>query len=80
MEQGRHEVDVIVELGGGRVIACEVKASSAPHSSDAVHLRWLRDQLGDRFIGGVVFHTGPQLYRMDDRIVAAPICALWGRA
>lgn len=80
MEQGRHEVDVIVELGGGRVIACEVKASSAPHSSDAVHLRWLRDQLGDRFVGGVVFHTGPQLYRMDDRIVAAPICALWGRA
>jgi len=78
VEQGRHEVDVIVELGGGRVIACEVKASNAPHAGDAVHLRWLRDQLGDRFVGGVVLHTGPRMYRLDDRIVAAPICTLWG--
>lgn len=78
VEQGRHEVDVIVELGGGRVIACEVKASNAPHAGDAAHLRWLRDHLGDRFVGGVVLHTGPRMYRLDDRIVAAPICTLWG--
>lgn len=78
VEQGRHEVDVIVELGGGRVLAFEVKASSAPRAGDAVHLRWLRDQLGDRFLGGVVLHTGPAMYRIEDRIVAAPICALWG--
>ncbi len=78
MEQGRHEVDVIAEFGGGRVVGFEVKASSAPGRGDAAHLRWLRDQLGDRFVAGVVFHTGPRAYRLDDRIVAAPICVLRG--
>jgi hypothetical protein len=29
-EQGRHEVDVVIEYGGGRAFAIEVKATSAP--------------------------------------------------
>ena len=45
-EKGRHEIDVIVELGGGRLIAIEIKAGSAPALSDARHLAWLRDELG----------------------------------
>lgn len=76
-EQGRHEVDVIVEYGGGGVVGIEVKATSAPKSSDARHLAWLRDELGDRFLGGVVFHTGGRPYALGDRILAAPIAALW---
>jgi uncharacterized protein len=77
-EQGRHEIDLIVELGGGRVVAIEVKAAAAPTVGDAKHLAWLRDRLGDRFLAGVVFHTGPRLYGLGERIVAAPIAALWG--
>lgn len=69
---------MIAEFGGGRVVGFEVKASSAPGRDDAAHLRWLRDQLGDRFVAGVVLHTGPRSYRLDDRIVAAPICVLRG--
>lgn len=76
-EQGRHEVDVIIEYGGGRVFAFEIKATSAPGADDARHLVWLRDALGDRFIGGAVLHTGPRAFRLDDRIVAAPISCLW---
>ena len=76
-EQGRHEIDVIVELGGQRVVAIEVKASSAPSPSDARHLRWLRNELGNRFVGGVVLHTGPDSYPLGDGIVAAPISTLW---
>jgi hypothetical protein len=55
-----------------------VKADSAPRSDAGRHLRWLRDELGDRFVAGVVLHTGPRIFRMDERIVAAPICTLWG--
>jgi predicted AAA+ superfamily ATPase len=77
-EQGRHEIDVIAELGGGRVIGMEIKASAAPERNDAKHLLWLREELGDAFVAGVVFHTGPRLYELDERIVAAPISALWG--
>jgi hypothetical protein len=76
--EGRNEVDLLIEFGGGRVIAIEVKAAAAIKDSDARHLRWLRDQLGDRFVAGVVLHTGPRAFRLDDRIVAAPISTLWG--
>ena len=76
--EGRHEVDVVVELGGERVIAIEVKASAAPSADDARHLRWLRDELGNRFVRGVVLHTGPRIYRLSEDIIAAPISTLWG--
>jgi predicted AAA+ superfamily ATPase len=77
-EAGRHEVDVVAELGGQRVIGIEVKASAAPSAGDAKHLRWLQEQLGDRFVAGVVLHTGPRAYQLAEGIMAAPISTLWG--
>ena len=76
-EQGRHEVDVVAEVGAHRVVGIEIKATSAPSQSDASHLAWMRDQLGDRFAAGVVLHTGPHTYQLSERITAAPICTLW---
>lgn len=77
-EQGRHEVDIIVEYGDGHVFGLEIKATSGPSLNDAKHLQWLRDELGDRFIGGAVLHTGPRRYPLAQLIAAAPICSLWG--
>ncbi|KLL11133.1 ATP-binding protein [Protofrankia coriariae] len=71
------EVDVVIDLGGGQVIAIEIKASSAPTVRDARHLVWFRDHLGQGFRAGVVFHTGPMPFELGDRIWALPICALW---
>ncbi|WP_204080169.1 hypothetical protein [Mycobacterium riyadhense] len=31
----------------------------------------------DRFLAGVILHTGTHLYELGDRITAAPIAALW---
>ena len=76
-EQGRHEVDLLAEVSATRVIAIEVKASAAPRGEAAHHLAWLRDQLGQRFVRGVVLHTGPRAYEIDERILAAPIATLW---
>lgn len=76
-EQGRREVDVIVEYGGGRVFAFEVKATSAPRRDDARHLAWLRDEMGERFLGGAVLHSGPRAFELEEKIVAAPIATLW---
>jgi predicted AAA+ superfamily ATPase len=76
-EGGRHEVDLLAELGGGRLVGIEVKASSAPRAGDARHLAWLRDEIGERFAAGVVLHTGPRTYEVGERILAAPICTLW---
>jgi predicted AAA+ superfamily ATPase len=75
---GRHEVDLVAETADGRLAAFEIKANSAPTPDAARHLAWLRDRLGDRFAVGVVFHTGPLPFRIDERIVALPICAIWG--
>jgi len=77
-EGGRQEIDIVAELGGGRVIGIEVKASAAPIAADARHLRWLSNELGGRFLAGVVLHTGPRIYDLGDGIIAAPISALWG--
>jgi uncharacterized protein len=76
-EQGRHEVDLVIEYGGGRLFGLEVKTTSAPAAHDARHLVWLRDMLGERFIGGAVLHTGPRSFMLEDRIVASPIASLW---
>jgi uncharacterized protein len=77
-EKGRQEIDLLAELGGQDVIAIEIKASAAPGASDARHLGWLRDQIEDRFIAGIVFHTGPRVFELDRKILAAPISVLWG--
>ena len=59
------------------MIGFEIKAGAAPARADAKHLAWLRDTLGDRFLAGVVFHTGPDIFELGDRIRAAPIATLW---
>jgi predicted AAA+ superfamily ATPase len=74
---GRHEVDIVVELGGGRVVAIEVKATAAPEARHADHLRWFRDGLGERFVAGVVMHTGPSAFPLGDRLYALPLSSLW---
>ena len=74
----RHEIDVLVEYGGGKVAGIEITAAAAVDSGDASHLRWLHQTLGDRYIGGVVLHTGQRVFRLSDDVVAAPIAALWG--
>jgi uncharacterized protein len=76
-EAGRQEIDLIVDLGGGRLIAVEIKATAAPTTSDARHLAWLRDAIGTGFVGGIVFHTGPAAFPLEERIWALPICTLW---
>ncbi len=77
-QDGRHEVDLLVEYGGGRVLGIEVKASATVTRRDGQHLAWLRDEVGeDRFVGGLVLHTGQHVFDLGPRVVAAPISCLW---
>jgi predicted AAA+ superfamily ATPase len=74
---GRHEVDVVIELSDGRIIGIEVKAAATVRRADCRHLVWLRDHLGDRMVCGLVLHAGPHSFALDERILAAPIASLW---
>lgn len=77
-QDGRHEIDLVLESAGGQVVAVEIKATAAARASDARHLAWLRDQLGSRFVAGVVLGTGRAIYPLGERLTAVPIAALWG--
>ena len=37
----------------------------------------LRDETGDALAAGIVLHTGPRVFPVSDRIIAAPVSALW---
>jgi hypothetical protein len=80
-QDGRREVDIVAELGGERVLGFEIKAGASVTTTDARHLAWLRDELGDRFVAGAVFHTGPHAFPLafplGDRITALPISTIW---
>jgi predicted AAA+ superfamily ATPase len=80
LEHGRREADLLLEASDGRIVAIEVKAAAAPTREMARHLIWLRDQLGDIMVGGVLFHTGPRPFSLEERILALPIWALWAGA
>lgn len=72
---GRHEIDLIVERGGG-VLALEVKLSATVDEHDVRHLIWLRDQLGDEVIDAAVLTTGPDAYRRRDGVAVIPLALL----
>jgi uncharacterized protein len=78
-QDGRREVDLVLERSDGAVLAIEVKAASSVTKRDARHLVWLRDSLMPKtFRAGIVFYTGPLITQLEERIWAVPICALWG--
>lgn len=65
------EVDFVIELPDGRLIPVEVKAQPRPAWSDARALQLFLDEY-DASLGGLVLHVGDEVYRLSDRIVAAP--------
>lgn len=72
------EVDLVVELEDGRVLAFEIKANQRIAGKDLRGLVKLRDLLGDRFVAGVAFSTGERSYTTDeDRIHVLPVDRLW---
>ena len=76
-KEGRKEIDLVIELADGNIVAIEIKASSALSNHDSRHLAWLRDTIGPRFVAGAVIHTGPRPFVLGDRIFALPIYSLW---
>ena len=72
-QRGEHEIDIIVERSDHKVLALEVKLTSAPTVSDARHLNWLQEQLGDALIDKVIICTGEYAYRQEDGTAIVPL-------
>ncbi len=71
-----HEVDLIVEGPGLRVIAIEVKLSSTVNDADVRHLNWLHETIGDRLAAKIVVNTGKHAYRRPDGVLVVPLALL----
>lgn len=71
------EVDLLLELDDGRLVAIEVKASLSPSASDWANLQKFRDRIRDRQVIGVCLHGGTQVGRMHDWLHVLPVTALW---
>lgn len=70
------EVDLVIELDDGTVLAFEIKAVARITEKDTRGLDKLRDALSVPFCG-VILYTGEKSYRLDDHLFAFPIDALW---
>ena len=74
---GQREVDLVLESAAGKIVGLEVKAASTATKQDARHLAWLRDQVGDQFVRGLVLYTGSMTFPLGERLWAMPIAKLW---
>ncbi|MDR1767852.1 MAG: DUF4143 domain-containing protein [Propionibacteriaceae bacterium] len=75
-QDGRHEIDVIVERADRGVVAIEVKLATVPDPQDAKHLHWLGEQIGPRLLDKVIVTTGPRAYRSSDGVAVVPLALL----
>jgi uncharacterized protein len=73
---GEREIDFIVETADRRIVAIETKLSAVITRDDTKHIRWIRAQLRDRFVDGIVLSTGHEAYRDPDGIAVVPLALL----
>ncbi len=71
------EVDLVLEAADGRVIGIEVKSGQTPRSEWFRWLTVMRDAIGSKFVAGIALYAGSQVLPFGDRLIAAPISALW---
>lgn len=73
---GDHEIDLIVQRADDRVVAVEVKLTTAPRDRDLRHLHWLKKSIGDDLLDAIVITTGSTAYRRRDGIGVVPLALL----
>lgn len=73
---GEREIDIIVADPDSRAIAIEVKFGATVNADTVKHLKWLRNELGNLWIDGIVINTGTTAYRRNDGIAVIPAALL----
>jgi uncharacterized protein len=75
-----NEVDIVIENQDGQLVGIEVKASATVRSTDFSGLRKLAEVCGRRFALGLVLYDHDTVTPFGERLFAAPISTLWGKA
>ena len=79
-DKQKNEVDIILEQSGSRLIAIEIKASSAVSERDFKGIAKFADVVGSAFKFGFVFYTGSDVlpFQVSGRtFYALQLSVLW---
>jgi uncharacterized protein len=74
---GGSEVDLVLENQKGQLVALEVKATATPRQDDFRGIESFRADVGKRFQGGIVLHTGERVLPFAKGLWAMPVSSLW---
>ena len=76
-DKDQYEIDLVLERDDGAIVGIEVKASATVTEHDFGGLRRLAHACGDRLKLGLVLYDGEASVPFGERLVAAPVSALW---
>lgn len=71
------EVDLVLELADGRLIAIEIKAASDVNTKAWRNLERFHERFADREVIGVCLYAGTHSFRLHGWLHVLPITALW---
>lgn len=71
------EVDLVIELADGRLIAVEVKAALDVSARAWRNLERFRERFRDRNVTGVCLYSGTRSWRLHNWLNVLPITSLW---
>ena len=71
------EVDIVIELADGRLLAIEVKSAASVTGKSWANLVRFKEMFADRDVTGVCLHGGTQSSRIQGWLYVLPITTLW---
>ncbi|MDR1033630.1 MAG: ATP-binding protein [Bifidobacteriaceae bacterium] len=71
------ELDLILELRGGKVIAIEIKSAEKLTNADYTPMRYYQKLAGDKFLYGIILHSGVGGILHKNNIASLPLDCLW---
>jgi predicted AAA+ superfamily ATPase len=71
------EIDFVIEHLDGSLAAIEIKASNIVKPEDFKHIRFLKENMPDKFVKGIVLYKGDKVVQASKDIYAMPISSLW---
>ena len=76
-DRDKREVDIIVELPDGKIIAIEVKSAGSINRADLKGINYMRESFKENFYKGLVLYTGKETLSFGNDVFCAPIEILW---
>jgi len=77
--QAGGEIDIILENTAGTIVGIEVKSRTTVTIKDFTTLKTLAEDLGSKFLRGIVLYTGNKILPFGKNLYAMPINSLWDK-